>query len=171
MTFKSIDDIKKYILLHSKDAVQKTQEQAYQVINRFVKEYYSEFSPSVYERTYQLFRSLVKTDVKSTGNGWVAEVYFDLDTLDYHIKNFTKPEYYNKDKGGYEHPYKNEISPNGKFNNEGWSEMKTLEAAMAGSHGGYTDGTPIWDYSIAVLSQEMYHILKRMLNDAGIPVR
>ena len=149
MTFNSLDELKNYILSHSKYAIQKAQEQAYQVVNRFVKEYYSEFSPAVYERTYQLFRSLVKTDVKSTDNGWVAEVYFDLDALDYHMKRIN----------GVEVP------------NKGWSEMKTLEAAMAGSHGGYTDATPIWDYSIAVLSQEMYHILKRMLIDAGIPVR
>ena len=149
MTFDSMDALKNYILSKSKVAIQLAQERVYLVIHRFVKEYYAEFSPEVYERTYQLFRSLVKSDIKSTGNGWTAEVYFDLDALDYHMKRVN----------GREVP------------NKGWSEMKTLEAAMAGSHGGYTDGTPIWDYSIAVLSQEGYHILKKSLIDAGIPVK
>lgn len=149
MTFNSVDELKSYILSHSASAVGMAQERVFQVIDRFVKQYYAEFSPEMYERTYQFYRSLVKTDIISTGNGWVAEVYFDVDALDYAMKRVN----------GIERP------------NKGWSEQKTLDAAMAGSHGGYTGGTPIWEYSIAILSQEAYHILKRALIDAGIPVK
>ena len=86
MTFDSVDALKSYILSRMQPAVQKAQEQVYQVIDRFVKEYYAEFSPEVYERTYQLYRSLVKSDIKSTGNGYEACVYFDIGALDYAMK-------------------------------------------------------------------------------------
>ena len=70
MTFSSMEELRTYILSRSKVAVQLAQEKIYQVISRFVKEYYTEFSPELYDRTYQLFRSLVKTDIVQTLNGW-----------------------------------------------------------------------------------------------------
>ena len=105
----------------------------------------------MYERTYQLFRSLVKSDIKQTANGWVAEVYFDLDALDYHMKLVN----------GIPRP------------NEGASEKKTLESAMIGEkpHDGYASGTSIWTESLSILNQERYNMLKKVLNDAGIPVK
>lgn len=149
MTFDSIDALKSYILSRLQPAVQKAQEQVYQVIDRFVKEYYAEFSPEVYERTYQLYRSLVKSDIKSTGNGYEAYVYFDIDALDYAMKTI----------GDITVP------------NKGWSEEKTLTAAAHGSHGGYIGGTALWDDSVAILNVEAYNILKRMLINSGIPIK
>ena len=149
MTFTSMDALKNYILSRSKDAIARSQEQIYQVINRFVKEYYAEWSPAVYERTYQLFRSLVKSDIKSTGNGWIAEVYFDLEALDYHMK----------------------LVNGVKVPNQGWSEEKTLQSAARGEHGGYKVGTAIWADPVAILTNEGYEILKRMLIESGIPIK
>ena len=83
MVFHSTNELKQYIISHSGVALQKATEQIYQVIDRFVKEFYAEYSPAMYERTYQLYRSLVKTDIKSTGNGWTAYVYFDFSSLNY----------------------------------------------------------------------------------------
>ena len=137
------------------------------IINRFVKEYYAEFSPAVYERTYQLFRSLVKTDVRSTGNGWVAEVYFDASMLDYQIKHLTKwPT-----NGGYMNPFNGAISSDGSFPNPKGSADLVLQSAAHGSHGGYTSGTAIWDEPLAILNTEAINILKRELIAAGIPIR
>lgn len=154
MTFDSIDALKNYILSRSETAVKLAQERVYLVINRFVKEYYAEFSPVLYERTYQLFRSLVKTDVRSTGNGWVAEVYFDASTLDYSMKSIHGV----------------------KTINNGWDGEKTLSAAAHGHHGGPTPtsnitGTAIWDEPLTILNQEAINILKKSLIDAGIPVK
>ena len=149
MTFNSLDDIRNYVISKSRDALQKATEQVYQVIDRFVKEYYAEFSPEVYERTYQLYRSLVKSNIVSTGNGWKAYVYFDIDQLDYAMKKIN----------GREIP------------NRGWSEEKTLSAAAHGSHGGYTSGTALWDDSMAILNAEAINILKRMLINSGIPLK
>ncbi len=149
MIFKTTAEMRNYILQRSQFAIQKAQEQVFQVIERFVKEYYAEFSPDRYERTYQLFRSLVKSDIKSTGNGYVAEVYFDLNALDYHMKRINGRE----------------------ISNKGWSEEETLESAAHGSHGGYKPGTAIWDEPIRLLNTEGYNILRRMLIDSGIPVK
>ena len=149
MVFKSVDDIKSYIIKKSETAIRFAQERVFLVINRFVKEYYAEYSPVLYERTYQLFKSLVKSDIKRTSNGWIAEVYFDIDKLDYHMKKLHGKEVPNK----------------------GWSEEKTLTSAAHGSHGGYGEGTAIWDEPIALLTTEAYNILKKSLIDAGIPIR
>lgn len=154
MDFNNSEELKRYILLRGEVAVQLAQEKVYAIINRFVKEYYAEFSPSLYERTYQLFRSLVKTDVRQIGNEIIAEVYFDIDLLDYHMKRI-----------------------HGKtYNNKGWSEEKTLEAAMIGnySHGGYegaAKNTRIWKESLEILNAEKYNILKKAIIDAGIPIK
>ena len=103
----------------------------------------------MYERTYQLYQSLVKSEIVPFGNGYKARVYFDLDKLDYAMKTVN----------GVSTP------------NSGWSEEKTLSAAAHGSHGGYTSGTAIYDEPIAVLDSEAYEILKRMLIDSGIPIK
>lgn len=167
MTFDSLDALKSYILSRSEVAIKLAQEKVYQVINRFIKEYYAEFSPDVYERTYQLFRSLVKTGVKKTANGWVAEVYFDASNLDYKIKHLHKHPV----SGGYMNPYNFDVTPDGTFQNPDGDANKVLESAAHGSHGGYTSGTAIWDDPLRILNKEAYGMLKKALIDAGIPIR
>lgn len=149
MTFNSMDELKNYILSKSEVAIKLAQEEVYKIIDKFVKQYYEEYTPEVYERTYQLYRSLVKSDIKSDGNGWVAEVYFDLGALDYHIKMLNGKEYPNK----------------------GWSEQKTLSSAAHGHHGGKFAGTAIWDDPMIEFWKTKSDILKMALLDAGIPVK
>lgn len=149
MTFNNIEEIKSYVMIHMKNSVKKAQEQVYQIVNRFVKEYYAEFSPSMYERTYQLYRSLVKSEIKDTGKGYTCEVYFDVSALDYAMKTV-----------------------NGKtISNKSWSEEKILSTAAHGSHGGYINGTAIYDEPLRVLNSEGIEILRRMLISEGIPIR
>lgn len=149
MTFTSIEELKEYIQNKLSSSVTMATETVYQIIDKFVKQYYAEFSPSMYERTYQLYRSLVKTRAIATGNGFEAEVYFDLDSLDYAIKHL-----------------------NGKLvPNSGWSEAASLDAAAHGSHGGYVSGTAIWDEPLKILDAQGIDILKKALVTHGIPVR
>ena len=82
MVFKNEKQLKDFLLKKSKAALIKSQEQVYQIIDRFVKEFYADYSPELYERTYQLYRSLVKSEIVPTGSGYEAHVYFDLDSLD-----------------------------------------------------------------------------------------
>ena len=149
MAFTNTAQIKAYLMKHMETAVKQAQKKAYDVISTFLKKYYSEFSPSMYERTYQLLSSLVESQITSTGNGYRAEIYFDASRLDYSMKLV-----------------------NGKpISNRGWSAEKTLNAAMTGSHGGYAAGTAIWDESEAVLNSDIINILKQSLISSGIPVK
>ena len=148
MTFNSFSELKNYILTHSEVAVDKAKEQAAFIINHFLTTFYKEFTPSMYHRTEQLLNSLVKTDVKFVGNGWVAEVYFDASLMDHASVN----------------------------EDTNLSEEQILSTAMIGSypHGGYaraTGNTQIWTESMKILSTEGIEILKQELIKSGIPVR
>lgn len=167
MTFNSLDALERYILSQSEVAIKMAQEKVFRLIENYLLKYYTEFDPSVYERTYQLLCSLVKTEIKSTGNGWVAEVYFDASTLDYHIKHMTKI----KVNGGYMNPYNHAISPDGTFSNPKGDANKVLESAAHGSHGGYKSGTAIWDLPLRIINKDSYNMFKKCLIDAGIPVK
>ena len=150
--FKTTGELQSYIISKMQPAIRTAQEKVFQIINRFVKEYYSEFSPEMYERTYQLYRSLVKSKIIPTGKGYECVVYFDLDALDYAMK------------------YVNGSS----VPNKGWSEEKTLESAMVGNaHGGYKakSNTAIWTEAMGVLKTEGFEILRAELRKAGIPVK
>ena len=102
---------------------------------------------------------MVKSDIKPTANGWAAEVYFDLNALDYSIKTL-------QGIGTWENTYHRAAW--GK-DNDAW----VLETAMTGSapHGGYASGHAVWTESLKVLNREKREMLKRALLDAGIPVK
>jgi hypothetical protein len=161
MEFTSSSQIKDYILKQSEIAVRASQEKIYQIIERVLKQFYDEFDPVMYKRTNQLMRSLVKSDVKQIGNQIVAEVYFDLNKLDYSMKylfgDFRKNTYHREDW---------------TKENDAW----VLENAMVGTytHGGYpnaTGNTRIWIESMSEISKKIYDILKTELESAGIPIK
>lgn len=145
MVFHSMDELKQYILSRSGSALRQTVEQVYQIIDKFVKEFYAEYSPEMYERTYQLYRSLVKTDIQPISNGWRAEVYFDYSSLVY--TSGAKPS--------------------------GLQVMETAAHGGHGAEGLHIEhgGTAIWDEPMAILQTQAIEILKRMLISNGIPVR
>ena len=160
MEFTSTEQLKKYILQHNEIAIRASQEKVFQIIERVLKQFYDEFEPTMYERTNQLMRSLVKSDVKQVGNQIVAYVYFDIEKLDYSMKylfgDFRKNTYHREDW---------------TKENDKW----VLENAMVGTytHGGYpyaTDNTRIWIESMAEIRKKIYDILKTELQLAGIPI-
>lgn len=73
-----IEQIKKDIQAKSENGVRSAVDKIYEVIDSSLKRYYGEFSPEMYQRTYQLFCSLVET-----GGGLHGEVYFDAGALNY----------------------------------------------------------------------------------------
>lgn len=146
MVFKNEAQLKSFLLSKCQNALIKAQEQVYQIIDRFVKEFYAEFSPEMYERTYQLYRSLVKSDIVSTGNGYKAEVYFDLSSLDYVTGSRPSGE---QVMGAAE-----------------WGRHGAMGLAVADFK-----GTSIWHEPLEILNAEAINILKRMLISEGIPIR
>ena len=165
MTFNSIDALEKYILSRSKVAIEVAREKVYDKIAEFLFQFYEEFTPDVYVRTYQLLCSLVKTNVVSTGNGWTAEVYFDLGALNYATRIVPQGQ-----------PWSSRARPENTYHREAWThdnDAWVLETAMTGAkpHGGYASGTAVWTKSMEVLNQEKRDILKNALIQAGIPVK
>lgn len=158
MVIKNEAQLKQILLAKCKNAVIKAQEQIYQIIHRFIKAFYVEddFSPEMYERTYQLLSSLVKSEIISTGNGYQARVYFDVDKLDH---------------------YRHTIKSHGKkYTYEGkhkWGEQQILDTALTGGlpHGGHAGGTQIWYEALSQLNAEAINTLKRMLISEGIPIK
>lgn len=146
MVFKSESELKRFLLAKCRNALEKAQEQVYQIIDRFVKEFYAEFTPEMYERTYQLYRSLVKTDVEPVGNGYRAYVYFDLSSLDYVTGSRPSGE---QVMGAAE-----------------WGRHGAMGLAVADFK-----GTSIWHEPLEILNAEAINILKRMLISEGIPIR
>lgn len=145
MVFKNEAQLKSFLLSKCQNALIKAQEQVYQIIDRFVKEFYAEFSPEMYERTYQLFQSLVKSDIIKTANGYKAEVYFDFSSL----------------------VYTSGFSPSGE------QVMNAAAYGGHGAEGLHiiAGGTGIWDEPKQILNAEAINILKKMLISEGIPIR
>ena len=85
---RNINELTKHLDTPLKNAMIVAQSKVYQCINSFIKEYYDEYNPDVYERTYSFYNSLVKSDIKKTKNGYACEVYIDMDRTDYYAHSF-----------------------------------------------------------------------------------
>lgn len=146
MVFKNEEQLKNFLLQKCKNALIKSQEQVYQIINRFVKEFYAEYNPEMYERTYQLFSSLVKSDIIQTGSGYEVQVYFDLSSLDYVTG----------------------VRPSGEqvMGAAEWGRHGAMGLAVADFK-----GTSIWHEPLEILNAQAINILKKMLISEGIPIR
>ena len=154
MIFKSEEQLKSYVLERCRNAVSNAEQKIHKTIDSFLIRYYGEFTPDEYIRTNKLMHSLVKTGVKSSGNGFEAEVYFDISRLNY--EQGMMPLQHTPEHGRY-----------------GWATWtgdKVLETAMNGSHGGYVGGTPIWGASMSQLGN-IVELLKQELIKQGIPIK
>lgn len=171
MTFNTMDDLENYILEKTRQAMIPIQEQVYNKVVKFLDKYYGEYDPVLYERHKQLYKSLVKTAIKKTANGYEAYVYFDVNRLDYSFKTFQNPKHIT-DTGEYMQPFTHEINSSGVFKNKGYSEEKTLVSAMLGSHGGLpANGTHIWIESLREIDSNYIKIFKKYLKENGIPIK
>lgn len=150
-SFDSVSAVKRDLYKRTKSAVKIAQNKAYLVIRTFLNQYYDNYSPSEYLRTYRFLCSLVKGEVVGTGTGWEAKVYFDAGKLTYEKKVHTWT-------------WDGEVSATG-------DPYKTLEAALHGSHGGhYVGGTEVWDKTERFFDEQGVELLKRAMIDANIPI-
>lgn len=141
MLIRSKSELKAILLPKIKQAVEQTQEQAYNIINEFLIRYYSEYSPVEYHRTEQLLKSLVKSNIIDTGNGYRAEVYFDVGSL----------------------KYKKSWSGEKTMANAGSGKHATYPKLIS--------GTAIWNTPKSILNKELIEMLIANLKTAGIPIR
>lgn len=162
MVFKNKKELERFLLKKCRLVLLKAQEEVYKILKDFLRQYYMDYDPISYERTYQLLQSLVQSRIVSDGKGYKAEVYFDLDKLQYY-----KPAW----QGGK--------PPSGE---------QVFEAAKQGLHGAIGDagsgwknweyhyefgrtGVNIWSDPIRELDAKAINILKNMLIAEGIPIK
>lgn len=153
MDFKNEKELEKFILLQCKKAITNAENQIYNVIDKHLNTFYGEYKPAEYIRTQQLLYSLVRTGIKKTGNGYEAEIYFDASRL-----NYPNPA---QGKSGLYH--------DANMSSEEILDM-TMQGSHGGSHGGWKDGTHIWDDSMHWLGDIM-KLLVDELRAQGIPIK
>lgn len=144
MVFDSIDAIRKDIMKKSRLAIMKSQDEVYTIIKKFVYQYYGDYDPVMYERTYQLLASLVQTRVVSTGSGYTAEIYFDYNSLNY----ITGAK-----------PSGLQVMEAAAYGGHGAEGLRVV--------GG---GVGIWNDPKQILDAQAIEILKKNLIAAGIPI-
>lgn len=155
MVFKSEEQLKAFVLAKCRNAIVNTEEKVHRIIDSCLEQFYNEFDPEEYIRTQQLLHSLVRSGVKSVGNGFEAEVYFDVGKLNYQTGEV--PLQHTPEHGMYGYAT--------------WSGQKVLDVAMTSGlpHGGYAGGTAIWTTSMTQLGDILGLLLKE-LKAQGIPI-
>ena len=114
------------------------------ITKKFIKEYYREFSPQYYDRTWRLLNSVVKTKPKKIKDGYEVEVYID-----------TSIEYPSTWKG------------------EPWTMENTMYMANKGQHGRFNGGYPhLWDeaYNDTYDSEEIIGQFRAFMQSKGINI-
>lgn len=158
-TFKDTKELEHFLMKQSRQALMKAQDEVYRIVKKWIGLFYKDYTPELYERTAQLFGSLMESRIVQNGKGYKAEVYFDLDKLQYA-------------KFGWQ----DGDAPTGE---------EVFEAATQGLHGAigdagggyrfrYVDGRTgrnIWNDSIQELDTRAINILVDMLRAEGIPVK
>lgn len=159
MVFKSQKELEHFIMKQSRLALMKAQDKVYSIIKQWIWKFYKDYTPEFYDRTAQLFGSLMESRIVQDGKGYKAEVYFNLDKLRY-----SKPDWQDGD------------SPTGE---------QVFDAARQGLHGAIGDagggyqfhyeagktGISIWDDPIRELDAKAINILVDMLRAEGIPIK
>ena len=154
MIFKNEKQLKDFLLIKCKNAVVQAEEKVHRIIDNCLQQFYSEFDPDEYIRTSQLLHSLVRSGVKPSGNGFEAEVYFDVNAL-----NYETGVVQTKHGTGY----------------ATWDAETVFNVAMTGSyggkpHGGYIEGTAIWTESLKRIG-DVWSLLEQELKAQGILVK
>lgn len=145
MTFKNEKELKSFLLKKCQSALVKAQEKVYKIIDLHVQRFYADYDPEMYERTYQLMRSLVKGNIRPTGNGYESEVYFDLDYI------------YNTGAN----PSGEDVMGVAAIGGHGANGLKVV----------YFGGADTWHTPKEILDVEAMKILVQELKAAGIPIK
>lgn len=88
---KSMSDLTKIIESRIQQALKMTQQEIFEVIQQHITDYYKEpvfrngtsAIPMMYDRTYKMFNSLIRTDIIKSGGTISCSVEIDPNYLDY----------------------------------------------------------------------------------------
>ncbi len=149
MVFKNRNELLDFLYNKAYDALKGAQVVVYDIIQDFIQQFYADYTPELYERTEQLLRSLVKGVIRPSAKGFVADVYFDLSSLNYITGN----------------------QPTGEQVME--AAAQGLHGAIGSNllyvHG--DTGVGVWNDALQVLDAEAIRILRDRLVEQGIPIR
>ena len=146
MTFKNEAQLKAFILAKCQSALSNAQEKVYKIIDLHIQRFYADYDPVMYDRTYQLMHSLVKSSIIPVGNGYKAEVYFDLGSIGY--STGAQPS------GG-------QVFGAAAYGGHGANGLRVV----------YGGGADIWQTPKEILDAEAIEILVQELKAAGIPIK
>lgn len=154
-----IDEIKKELKSGVKKAAEDTKRQVLELARASINEFYTDYNPSIYNRTNQLINTIVDNGIKVRNIGAGFEIYFDSGMMGH-----PNPAY------GKDH----------RWHKAEWSEEDILDNSFSGGapHGGYPYATvnePIWGkIEQGVGSQvglnDLDIVIYLALQKAGIPV-
>ena len=82
-TIKSMSDLTKVIEPRIQQALKMTQQEIFEVVQQHITDYYHEYSPRMYQRTWEFLNSLIKTEIVKSSNGISCSVEIDKDYLSY----------------------------------------------------------------------------------------
>lgn len=145
MTFKNEKELKKFLLSKCKNALIKSQEKVYKILDLYMQRFYADYDPVMYQRTYQLLCSLVKSDIRSTSNGYEADVYFDLSYIYETGRN----------------PSGEQVMNAAAYGGHGAEGLRIM----------YGSGEDAWFTPLEILDAKAIEILKNMLIAEGIPIK
>lgn len=82
----NMEDLAKAVQPVMLGMVNQLADQVYKVLNYYLNEYYTGWTPESYQRTKDFLYSAVKTEAKMAGSKCVASVYIDYDSMDRYVK-------------------------------------------------------------------------------------
>lgn len=143
---KSMNDLKKMLELRIQKALEMTQNEIWETIQSHIDDYYTEYKPSRYIRTFEFkLHSLIKTNIINNGGKLSCTVEIDPEYLHY-----TYP-------GDY------------------MTGLGVAKLANQHSHGGIYDDDfgCFWDDAMEELGMEpgILYIAKKNLQKCGVPVK
>ena len=148
---RSMNDLNKILESRIKQALKMTQNEIFKVFQKYITEYYKEpvfrdgtsAIPMIYDRTYKMLNSLIKTDIVKNGNTLSCTVEIDPNYLNYkYIGGMSGLDII--------------LSANERFH--GWSIEGDIQ---------------IWDDALAELGLKpgILYLMKSNLKKCGVPIK
>lgn len=141
---KSMSDLTKILESRIQQALKMTQQEIFKVIQQHITDYYHEYNPRMYQRTWKFLDSLIKTNIVNTNGTISCTVEIDKDYLPYRYKGgATGLEVAN---------YANQYSHGGVYDD---------------------DFGQFWDDAMAELGLEpgIKYLMKKNLKKCGVPIK
>lgn len=146
MVFKNQKELERFIMRQSRQALMKAQDKVYGIVKKWIGKFYKDYTPEFYDRTAQLFGSLIESHIVQDGKGYKAEIYFDLSGVYNTGLNPTLEQVFEAAKMGLH-------GADGLHVENGYNHIS------------------IWDNPIQELDSTAIDILVDMLRAEGIPVK